>query len=138
MLDAARRRLLDVLQVLRPFVERGVSIVGLEPSCLLTFRDELPALFPRSSDARKLGEAAMLLDEFLASKAPGFHLPTRAGHALVHGHCHQKALSGINNELSLLGRVSGLKIEVPDAGCCGMAGAFGYDANRFDRAIPRR
>jgi Fe-S oxidoreductase len=140
MLDAARRRLLDALQVLGPFVNRGVSVVGLEPSCLLTFRDELPALFPRSSTAHKLAENAMLLDELLVSKAPNFRPPQLAGRAIVHGHCHQKALSGLTSELSLLDKMPGLQTAVPDAGCCGMAGAFGYDAARFEvsRAIGER
>jgi FAD/FMN-containing dehydrogenase/Fe-S oxidoreductase len=132
MLDAARRRLLDALEVISPLVDRGVSVVGLEPSCLLSFRDELPALFPRSSDARKLASSAMLLDEFLAAKAPGF-MPTKLkGSAIVHGHCHQKALAGMNSELSLLGKAPELRVEAPDAGCCGMAGAFGYDARHFE------
>jgi FAD/FMN-containing dehydrogenase/Fe-S oxidoreductase len=130
-LDAARSRLLEIVAALNPLVERGVSIVGLEPSCLLTLRDELPALFPRLSAARKLAQNAMLLDEFLIAKAPEFS-PAIKGHALVHGHCHQKALAGMNSELALLKKAEGLRVEAPDAGCCGMAGAFGYDARRFD------
>ena len=131
-LDAARSRLLEIVAALSPLVERGVSIVGLEPSCLLTLRDELPALFPRLSAARKLAQNAMLLDEFLIAKAPQFDPPPIKGHALVHGHCHQKALAGIDSELALLKKAEGLRVEAPDAGCCGMAGAFGYDARRFD------
>jgi Fe-S oxidoreductase/FAD/FMN-containing dehydrogenase len=140
MADAARRRLLDAMETLAPFVDRGAAIVGLEPSCILSFRDELPAMFPRSSDARKLAGAATLLDEFLAAKAPGFAPPELQGRALVHGHCHQKALAGIANELTLLKKAPGLTVEAPDAGCCGMAGAFGYDDRRFDisRAIGER
>jgi Fe-S oxidoreductase len=140
MLDAARLRLLDIVAALSPYVERGVSIVGLEPSCLLTLRDELPALFPRLSAARKLADNAMLLDEFLIAKAPQFNPLGLNGTVLVHGHCHQKALVGMNNELALLQRAQGLRVEAPDAGCCGMAGAFGYDARRFDvsRTIAER
>ncbi len=140
MLDAGRSRLLDIVAALSPFVERGISIVGLEPSCLLTLRDELLALFPRFSAARKLAHNAMLLDEFLIAKAPQFGPPALKGVALVHGHCHQKALAGMNNELALLSKAEGLRVEAPDAGCCGMAGAFGYDARRFDlsRTIAER
>lgn len=131
MLDGARRRLLGVLEALTPFVDRGMSIVGLEPSCLLTFRDELPALFPRVTGAHKIAANSMLLDEFLAAKAPAFIPAAPAGRAIVHGHCHQKAISGMGGELSVLKRVDGLAVEAPDAGCCGMAGAFGYDTGRF-------
>jgi len=131
MLDAARRRLLGVIEAISPFVERGISVVGLEPSCLLTFRDELPGLFPRVSSVGRLAENSLLLDEFLAAKAPGFAPPALAGPALVHGHCHRQAIAGMGGEVSLLKRAPGLAIHVPDAGCCGMAGAFGYDTGRF-------
>jgi Fe-S oxidoreductase len=82
----------------------------------------------------------MLLDEFLVAKAPQFTPPPLEGAALVHGHCHQKALAGMNRELELLKKAEGLRVQAPDAGCCGMAGAFGYDARRFDlsRAIAER
>jgi FAD/FMN-containing dehydrogenase/Fe-S oxidoreductase len=140
MLDAARRRLFDTLMTLAPYAQRGVAIVGLEPSCILTFRDELPALFPRSSDARLLGKSTMMLDEFLAASAPEFRPLSLKGRALVHGHCHQKALTGMTHEISLLARAPELSVEAPDAGCCGMAGAFGYDARHFavSRAIGER
>jgi Fe-S oxidoreductase len=140
MLEAARRRLLDLLAILGPYAERGVSVVGLEPSCLLTLRDELPRLFPRLSAVHKLANKAMLLDEFLAKKAPGFAPPELKGRVLVHGHCHQKSLAGMGSELALLARAGELQVEAPDAGCCGMAGAFGYDAHHFEisRAIGDR
>jgi Fe-S oxidoreductase len=139
-LDVARSRLLEIVTALSPFVERGISVVGLEPSCLLTLRDELPALFPRLSAGGKLAENAMLLEEFLAALVPHFSPPQLRGAALVHGHCHQKALVGMNNELALLKKTEGLRVEAPDAGCCGMAGAFGYDVRRFEvsRAIAER
>jgi FAD/FMN-containing dehydrogenase/Fe-S oxidoreductase len=139
-IDEGRQRLLEVVAALSPFAERGVSIVGLEPSCLLTLRDELPAFFPRVSAARQLARNAMLLDEFLTAKAARFEPPPFQGLALVHGHCHQKALAGMNDELALLRRAEGLRVEAPDAGCCGMAGAFGYDTRRFEvsRTIAQR
>jgi FAD/FMN-containing dehydrogenase/Fe-S oxidoreductase len=138
-LDAGRERLLEAVNTLRPFVENGLCVVGLEPSCILTFRDELPSFFPRLSNAKKLAERAMLLDEFIAAKAPGF-IPQLKGLALVHGHCHQKALAGLNAELGLLRKAPDLQVEAPDAGCCGMAGAFGYDERCFDvsRTIAER
>jgi Fe-S oxidoreductase len=139
-LDAGRLRLIEMITALNPFIERGISIVGVEPSCLLTLRDELPALFPRLSAARELARHAMLLDEFLIANTPQFTPPPLKGSALVHGHCHQKALAGMNNELALLKKAEGLRVDAPDAGCCGMAGAFGYDARRFEvsRAIAQR
>jgi FAD/FMN-containing dehydrogenase/Fe-S oxidoreductase len=139
-LDAARSRLLEIVDTLNSFVERGISIVGLEPSCLLTLRDELPAMFPHLSAGRRIADNAMLLDEFINLKAPQFSPPLLEGTALVHGHCHRKALVGMNSELALLKKADGLSVEAPDTGCCGMAGAFGYDARRYDvsRAVAER
>jgi Fe-S oxidoreductase len=130
-LELARSRLLAIVAVLTPIVERGIKVVGLEPSCLLTLRDELPALFPRLSSARKLADNSMLLDEFLIAEAPQFSPRPLKGAALVHVHCHQKALAGMNNELALLKKAEGLHVDAPDAGCCGMAGAFGYYDRNF-------
>ncbi|MGH7933575.1 MAG: (Fe-S)-binding protein, partial [Candidatus Binataceae bacterium] len=132
MLDLARRRLLGAMAALAPFVARGVSVVGLEPSCILSFRDELPSMFPRVSEARALAQHSFMLDEFLAREAPALTPPQLGGRALVHGHCHQKALASLTDELALLRKVPGLAVESPDSGCCGMAGAFGYGAERYE------
>jgi FAD/FMN-containing dehydrogenase/Fe-S oxidoreductase len=132
MLDLAKRRLTQILEVLTPTVERDVAIVGLEPSCILTFRDELPRLMPRDSRARALSRRAMLLDEFLVREAGSFIAPTISRRALVHGHCHQKAIAGLASEITLLKRIGGLALTELDAGCCGMAGAFGYDKDHFE------
>jgi FAD/FMN-containing dehydrogenase/Fe-S oxidoreductase len=132
MLDLAKHRLQEAMRVLSPYVERGVPIVGLEPGCILTFRDELPKLFPGDPVAQGLAESTFMLDEFLARKAPAYKPPPHQGRALLHGHCHQKAIAGLKHETALLERVSGLKLEVLDAGCCGMAGAFGYEAGHYE------
>jgi FAD/FMN-containing dehydrogenase/Fe-S oxidoreductase len=132
MLDVAKERLRECMRVLGPYVERGVAIVGLEPGCILTFRDELPRLFSNEPAAQALAKAAFMLDEFLASKAPAYTPAPRLGHALLHGHCHQKAIAGLKRETALLGQVQGLDLEVLDAGCCGMAGAFGYEADHYE------
>jgi Fe-S oxidoreductase len=140
MMDEARLRMLDTTAALMPFVKRGIKIVGLEPSCILTFRDEVPALFPRMADLRALAEHTLMFDEFVTRHA-SHSMPTQMqGRALVHGHCHRKALTGMTNELALLGRAPNLTIDVPDAGCCGMAGAFGYGKERYElsRAIGER
>ncbi len=140
MFERARWRLRQVMDTLTPSIESGAALVGLEPSCLLTFRDELPSLFPGDSRAHALSARAMLLDEFLSREAPGFAAPALKGRALVHGHCHQKSLAGMKGEIAILGGIDGLKVEAPDAGCCGMAGPFGYGADRFEvsRAIAER
>ncbi|HTT76896.1 MAG TPA: heterodisulfide reductase-related iron-sulfur binding cluster, partial [Candidatus Binataceae bacterium] len=140
MLDAARAKMAEATAALAPFVQRGVRIVGLEPSCILTFRDELPALFPHVAEVRALADNTLLFDEFLTRHAPASMPPALHGHALVHGHCHRQALAGMTNELALLGRAAGLTVEAPDTGCCGMAGAFGYGKHRFgiSRAIAER
>jgi len=140
MFDRARWRLGQAIDALAPMLDRGAALVGLEPSCLLTFRDELPGLFPSDPRAATLCARAMLFDEFLSREAPDFVAPRLNGRALVHGHCHQKSLAGMKGEMAILGGIGGLKTEAPDAGCCGMAGPFGYGADRFDisRAIAER
>jgi FAD/FMN-containing dehydrogenase/Fe-S oxidoreductase len=125
MVEQARTRARRTLEALGPFVEAGVPVVGIEPSCLLTFRDELPALLPGEASAA-LADRALLLEELLADVpldlAPG---PERV---LVHGHCHQKAFGVIPALMRTLGRVPGLSAELIESSCCGMAGAFGYQA----------
>jgi FAD/FMN-containing dehydrogenase/Fe-S oxidoreductase len=132
MLARAKRRLARAIDVLDPFVAAGIPIVGLEPSCILTFRDELPSFFPDDKGATDLASQSLMLDEFLIREAPNFTLPELNRPVIVQGHCHQKALVGIDHEASLLSRAPGLKLDVLDAGCCGMAGAFGYDREHFE------
>ena len=140
MLGLAKQRLEEILRVLGPGLERGMQVVGLEPGCILTFRDELPKLLPADPRARLLAENSFLLDEFLQRAAPDFAPLPCPAHALLHGHCHQKAISGIQKEVALLQKVPGLKLQVLDAGCCGMAGAFGYEYDKFElsRALFQR
>jgi Fe-S oxidoreductase len=131
MLDRAKRVLLSALEVLAPLAQQGVAIVGLEPSCILTFRDELPKLFPHDARAAALAGRAMLLEEYLTREVPDFVPEALHGRAVLHGHCHQKAIAGLDSEVQLLSRVEGLQVEVLDSGCCGMAGAFGYDRENY-------
>jgi FAD/FMN-containing dehydrogenase/Fe-S oxidoreductase len=140
MLERAKARLRDVIEVLDPFAAVGIPIVGLEPSCILTFRDELPSLFSGDPRAKTIASQSFLLDEFLVREAPDFAPPGIRRRTLVQGHCHQKALAGISGEIALLSRSAGAELEVLDAGCCGMAGAFGYDRAHFEvsRAIGAR
>ena len=129
MLETALRRLQHILEVLRREIEEGVPLVVLEPSCWSVFRDELINLFPNDERARRLQGSTYTLAEFLAVKAEGYVPPALEGKALLHGHCHQKALGDLKHEQTLLTRM-GLETACPDTGCCGMAGPFGYGRGR--------
>jgi FAD/FMN-containing dehydrogenase/Fe-S oxidoreductase len=134
MLDRAKRYLRAVLAELRPEIAAGVPVVGLEPSCVAVFRDELVGLLPHDEDARRLRGQTYLLSEFLEQRAPDLALPALGARAVVHGHCHHKAVLGMAAERSVLTRV-GLDFQVLDSGCCGMAGAFGFERAHYDVSI---
>jgi Fe-S oxidoreductase len=108
-----------------------VHVVGLEPSCTSVFRDELVALFPHDEDAKRLSLQTLTLAEWLRQEAPDWKPPRLHGRAIVHGHCHHKAVMGIDSEVELL-RDAGLDATEPDAGCCGLAGSFGFEAEHYD------
>jgi Fe-S oxidoreductase len=127
MLGLAQRQLRQILEVLRPELSAGTPVVGLEPSCVAVFRDELRNLFPHDEGAVQLSRQTFLLSEFLQGQANDFQLPQLRGKALVHGHCHHKAVMDFDAERTLLARL-GLELEVLDSGCCGMAGGFGFEA----------
>lgn len=130
LLPDARRYQQELVEVLTPQIEQGAAIVGLEPSCLLTLRDELPDLV-RDSRAKQIAASAYLLEEFLLT-LPDYQPGRLARKAVVHGHCHQKSLVGMGPTDRLLQRVAGLQYEILDSGCCGMAGAFGYDEGKYE------
>ena len=124
------------LSALLPFAERGVAIIGLEPSCLYTFRDEIPALLPGEA-SRKVAEHAMLFEEWLAREGDrgtlGLALrPMAEPRVLVHAHCHQKAFGAAAAARRALGLIPGAEVEDIESSCCGMAGAFGHEAEHFD------
>ncbi len=123
-LDKARSQLAQILDALAPQIEAGVPLVGLEPSCIAVFRDELLKLFPDDARAKKLAANTFMLAEYLEKIA--YAPPPLKGRALVHGHCHQKAVMGMSAETSLLKKM-GLEVSSPDTGCCGMAGSFGFN-----------
>ena len=135
MLDEARRELRRVLDALAPAARAGTWIVGLEPSCIYTLRDEAPALLP-GDDADVVAERAVLLEEFLDQEwAQGHALsfkPLKKRRLKVHGHCHQKAFGTVNASVRMLERIPDLTVEEIPSGCCGMAGAFGYQAEHYD------
>jgi len=130
MLDMAKANAQYNVELLYPYVERGAYIVGCEPSCLLTLRDEYPDLL-RSPEADKVAEKALLLEEFLQLLQQDGRLELKFKETpkkiLFHNHCHAKALVGTEPALAALRLVPGFQVEESDAGCCGMAGAFGYE-----------
>jgi Fe-S oxidoreductase len=136
MLDTAERWLQQILTGLRDEIRSGTPMVVLEPSCCAVFRDELTGLFPHDPDANRLHHQTYLLSEFIekyASEYPRNELPDR--HALVHMHCHHRAIMKLDAENKLLQKL-GLHVETPESGCCGMAGAFGFEkGDHYDVSI---
>jgi Fe-S oxidoreductase len=130
MLDRAKSLLLDIMDELLPEIEAGIPIVVLEPSCAAVFRDELTNLFPKDERARALSRQVFLLSEFLEQHAKDFPLPTLARKALIHGHCHHKAIMRMTAEEAVLRRM-GIDFTAPAPGCCGMAGAFGFEKQKY-------
>ena len=132
MLDRAERLLLEILDQLEPEIEAGIPVVGLEPSCVAVFRDELTNLFPHDARARALSKQTFLLSEFLEQKlGANAALPQLNRKALLHGHCHHKAVMKMTAEESLLHRL-GVKFQSPAPGCCGMAGSFGFHDEHYE------
>jgi Fe-S oxidoreductase len=124
-----------MLDTFRPYVERGVPVVGLEPSCLLSLRDEF-LQYGYGDEARELSKLAFLFEEFLVrEKTAGrldLHLkPLDARRAWVHGHCHQKAFDAFEPVQTVLGWIPGLEVKTIESSCCGMAGSFGYEAEHY-------
>jgi len=134
MLDAAKTYLARILTALGPQIDAGVPMVVLEPSCASVFRDELRGLFPEDARAIRLREQTFLFSEFLERRAPGFEPPQLARKVLLHSHCHQKALVGGEDEEALLRRM-GAEVQAIDAGCCGMAGAFGFEREKYEVSL---
>ncbi|HEV2992260.1 MAG TPA: FAD-linked oxidase C-terminal domain-containing protein [Candidatus Angelobacter sp.] len=133
MLDTAKDLLNQVLESLRPQIAEGIPVVGLEPSCVSVFRDEMPNLMAHNKDAERLSRQTFLLSEFLVRKA-NYSPPQLKRKALVHGHCHHKSILKFDAEQELLKR-TGLDFQVLDSGCCGMAGSFGFEAEKYEVSV---
>ncbi|HTD97566.1 MAG TPA: FAD-linked oxidase C-terminal domain-containing protein, partial [Edaphobacter sp.] len=131
MLDTAKQYLLKVLDAMAPQLAAGTPIVVLEPSCASVFRDELPNLLPNDPRAAKLRDQTLLLSEFLVKHAPSYQPPKIEKKIVVHGHCHHRATMGMHDEMQLL-RATGASVELLDSGCCGMAGPFGFEKDKFE------
>jgi len=130
MLDRAKKLLLKILDTLENEISNDIPIVVLEPSCAAVFRDELLNLFPKDNRAQKLSRQMFLLSEFLQQKAKHFQLPRLARKALVHGHCHHKSVMKMTDEESVLHKME-IDFQTPAPGCCGMAGSFGFEADKY-------
>ena len=135
MLNQAKKMLVEIMHTLKDDIQNGTPIVGLEPSCVAVFRDELHNLFPHSEEATRLKKQVFTLAEFLEKKAPDFKVPQINNKAIIQGHCHHKAIMKLDCEKSLL-KKTGLDYEVLDSGCCGMAGYFGYEkGDHYDVSV---
>jgi FAD/FMN-containing dehydrogenase/Fe-S oxidoreductase len=134
ILDRAQALLLRILDELTPEIEAGIPIVGLEPSCVAVFRDELINLFPHDERAQALSRQTFLLSEFLETHAKDVPLHRLDCKALLHGHCHQKSLMKMTAEEAVLRRL-GVDFQSPAPGCCGMAGSFGFEPDKYDISI---
>lgn len=130
MLDTARLFLNRLVQRLAPYVREGIPVVGIEPSCVATFRDELPNMMPHDEDAKRLTNHTYTLAEFLSSRED-YDPPKLDRKAVVHGHCHGKSIMGMGGEQKLLEKM-GLDFEVLDSGCCGVAGSFGFEHDHYE------
>jgi len=140
MIGAARDRALKNVSLLAPYVREGIPVVGTEPSCVLTFRDEYTDLLPGNKDALLLASSSYMLTEFLnrVHRESGLGIEWKADtpEVLYHGHCHERSLAGVADALGILA-AAGCSVEESGAGCCGMAGSFGYEKEHYDisRAI---
>ncbi|HEX3380072.1 MAG TPA: FAD-linked oxidase C-terminal domain-containing protein, partial [Paraburkholderia sp.] len=135
LVDEAKQEARRMLDLFRPFVERGVPVVGLEPSCLLSLRDEF-LQYGFGDEARRLAQHAFLFEEFLVREEQAGRLqlklkPLPMRQALVHGHCHQKAFDAFTPVQTVLKWIPELKVSTVESSCCGMAGSFGYEAEHY-------
>jgi FAD/FMN-containing dehydrogenase/Fe-S oxidoreductase len=133
MLDHARKMLRDILISMQGEIRQDIPVVGMEPSCVSVFRDELKRLFPYDEDARRLSKNAMTLSEFFVEHT-SFQFPRLSRKAIVHGHCHDKAVMKMKCDPELFKRI-GLEFQIMDTGCCGMAGSFGFESEHYDVSV---
>ena len=134
MLDTAEKWLRHILENLRSEISNGIPMIVLEPSCCAVFREELTNLLANDQDAQRLRQQTFTLGEFIAKYAPEYPRKELKRHAIVHGHCHQKSILGMDCEEEILKRLA-LQYEMLDAGCCGMAGAFGFEKEHYDISV---
>jgi FAD/FMN-containing dehydrogenase/Fe-S oxidoreductase len=136
-LREAQQLAAENVRKLTPWARAGTPIVGCEPSCLLMLVDEYPELVS-GADAKRVAASAALVESHIARAGITLPLRSHSGRAIVHGHCHQKALVGVGDMLATLGKIDGLKLDAVDSGCCGMAGSFGYEHYDLSMRIGER
>ncbi len=129
MLDRAKKLLLATMEELG---DGEAPIIGVEPACVAAFRDELIALFPNDARAQSLSRRTVMLSEYLVKR--DYRPPALGGKAIVHAHCNHHAVIGVGAEKEILSRL-GLDFDFLDAGCCGMAGSFGFEAKKYDLSV---
>jgi Fe-S oxidoreductase len=138
LVDQARAEARRVLAAAAPILAQGGTVVGLEPSCLLTLRDEFSSMLP-GPETERLASRSQLLEEFLAAELAAGRIKgpiaSRRATVLLHGHCHQKAFGAMPAIQTALGLVEGLAVETVESSCCGMAGAFGYGADTHQASV---
>ena len=133
-LDEAKVYLNRILTALKPEIDAGTPMVVLEPSCCSVFRDEMNNLFPDREDAKKLASQTLTLGEFFEKVATDYEVPKLNRKSLVQGHCHHKAIMRFDSEQKIMSEM-GLKVDMPESGCCGMAGSFGYEKDKYGVSI---
>ncbi len=134
MLAQAKDLLQTILRTLQREIAEGIPLVGLEPSCTAVFRDELINLFPHDETAKRLSRQTYLFSEFLDRRATHYRIPQLKRKAVVHMHCHHKSVFGLDAEKNMLAKL-GLDFQILDSGCCGMAGAFGFEKSHYDVSL---
>ena len=132
MLGTAKNYCAKFMENLKEEIRQGIPIVGIEPSCVAVFRDELPNLFPDDEDALRLSRQIFLLSEFLLMH--DVPIPKLNKKAVVHMHCHHRAVMGIQSEEKILQKM-GLDYQILDSGCCGMAGSFGFEEDHYQISV---
>jgi Fe-S oxidoreductase len=130
-LATARRVLGRTVRVLAPYLQRGTLVVGLEPSCTAVFRSDARELMPGDRDVQRLSQQTVTLAELLTDHTDGWQPPRLGGRAIAQTHCHQHAVMGYDPDQALL-RAAGVDLDVLDAGCCGLAGNFGFEAGHYE------
>jgi FAD/FMN-containing dehydrogenase/Fe-S oxidoreductase len=133
-LGLARRYLERMLDLLRDEIRAGTPVVGIEPSCLAVFKDELVKMLPADEDAKRLAAQSFHFADFLTHRLDGWEPPVLRMKAIVHGHCHHRATGGLDGEKELLERM-GMEVEAPETGCCGLAGSFGFEHGHYELSM---
>jgi Fe-S oxidoreductase len=138
MVEQARQKAKEVVDTLLPFAHKGIAIVGLEPSCIFTLRDELLTM-GLGDDAKTLSTQTLMFEEFLVRESKANRLDAlktklqpAAQDIVLHGHCHQKAFDAVSPVMEVLRWIPGAKPSLIESSCCGMAGSFGYEASHYD------